>query len=232
MALIKKYKCMNIGNCKDANKTEIEIPVGEKLECPTCHKDMLVEVKQTGKGLIIGIAAAVLVLGGVGVYFGVFHGKESSKETPKKDPVAVVDPVGTGVKPSTANANSAAVKGELAQEGGNKEEVVGAGDTKPADVKDLKESDVKDSDMKKTSGGTATSNLGWASYEGPMSGGKPSGIGGVLIIKSNHSIDLKNGSSLDVKPGDKIVNTKFTNGALNQGELQRKNGERKYFAIG
>lgn len=222
---------MNIGNCKDANKTEIEIPVGEKLECPTCHKDMLVELKKTGKGMIVGIAAAVLVLGGVGVYFGVFHGKESSKATPKKDPVAVVDPAGTGVKPNTVNADTAAMKGKLAQEGETKEGEGKAEDTKPAGVKDPK-SDVKDSDMKKTSGGTATSNLGWASYEGPMSGGKPSGIGGTLIIKSNHSIDLKNGNFLDVKPGDKIVTTKFTNGVLNQGELHRKNGERTFIVIG
>lgn len=217
MALIKKYKCMNIGNCKDANKTIIEIPVGEKLECPTCHKDILVEVKNgVNLKMIAGIAAAVVVLGGAGAYFaGAFGGGEKSDaDSLKNDSVIVMDSVeNEPATPETEKKDTVMIKtGELDQ-------------TPETNRKDIGEKTQGDSTF-------STLNLGWASYEGSVSGGKPHGAGGILTIKSNHSIDLKNGSTLDVNPGDKIVNTKFTNGVLRQGELQRKNGERKYFNIG
>lgn len=82
----------------------------------------------------------------------------------------------------------------------------------------------------KTSG---KKNLGWAVYDGPLSGGQPHGIGGELDIKQNYSIDLKdgNGGTLEVAPGDKIKAAKFVNGVLKQGELHRANGERKTFII-
>lgn len=199
---------MNIGNCKDANKTIVEIPVGEKLECPTCHKDMLVEVKDGVSLAKIGaIVAAVVVLGGAGAYFGGLFDGNSGNETDalKTDSIAVVDSVpAAGGSDSEVNVDS---------DGKDVDEVPKPGVSTAAPV---------------------VVNLDYASYDGPMSEGKPHGIGGTLIIKKNHSIDLKDakGGMLDVKPGDKIVNTKFTNGKLNQGELQRKNGERNYFVIG
>ena len=62
---------MNIGNCDFANSgKEFEIAEGEKLECPECHKEMLVEVKGTPWKLIAIIAAAVVVLAGAG--FGIY----------------------------------------------------------------------------------------------------------------------------------------------------------------
>ena len=75
-------------------------------------------------------------------------------------------------------------------------------------------------------------NLGCAVYDGPTSAGKPNGIGGVLTFKKSYTIDLKDGkgSTLNVESGDKIVDTKFDNGVLKLGELQRKSGERKYFS--
>lgn len=94
-----------------------------------------------------------------------------------------------------------------------------------------------------TSGGTGTSggeggvgvtkmNLSCAVYDGPISGGKPNGLGGTLTFNKSYTIDLKDGksSTLSVGSGDKIVDTKFDNGVLKQGELHRKTGERKYFS--
>lgn len=70
MSLIKKYKCMNIGNCDNANKkTVFEIAAGEELKCPCCKMTMIVEVKKKPIGLYAGIAVAVIVLGGGGAYF-------------------------------------------------------------------------------------------------------------------------------------------------------------------
>lgn len=74
--------------------------------------------------------------------------------------------------------------------------------------------------------------LGWGTYEGPMQGGKPHGIGGEVKVSKSYSIDLKNGSSKQVFRGDKLVNTKFLNGKLVQGYIHRSNGEQESFVIG
>lgn len=63
MALTKKYKCMNIGGCKNANEKKVfEIPVGEELVCPVCGAKMLVEVKSIPWVKYACIAGAVVVL--------------------------------------------------------------------------------------------------------------------------------------------------------------------------
>lgn len=69
---MKKYKCMNIGNCDFANTGEIfEIAEGEELKCPKCKQDMIVEVTSKPWGKIIGIVVAVLAVvgGGIGAFF-------------------------------------------------------------------------------------------------------------------------------------------------------------------
>lgn len=80
--------------------------------------------------------------------------------------------------------------------------------------------------------GAAKVNLNCAVYDGPISSGKPNGLGGTLAFNKSYTIDLKDGkgSTLSVGSGDKIVDTKFENGVLKQGELHRKSGERKYFS--
>lgn len=68
---MKKFKCMNIGNCDNANTGEVfEIAEGEEVKCPKCDSTMLAEVKGTPWKLIGIIAAAIVVLGGIG--FGVY----------------------------------------------------------------------------------------------------------------------------------------------------------------
>ena len=60
---MKKYKCMNIGNCDYANTgKEFDISEGDDLKCPNCKcgSDMIVEVRST-KWKLIGIVAGVIV---------------------------------------------------------------------------------------------------------------------------------------------------------------------------
>lgn len=263
---------MNIGNCKDANKTIFEIADGEKVECPTCHKDMLVEVKGGGNTKLIGgIVAAVIVLGGAGAYIAFSGNGEEAQlqslnlnKTSLECVVGLVDTLIVSNEPADASATYvwssdneavATVNNGLVtmlSEGNATITVKAQGDddifstcvytvvvpepvadsevTEPAtDNPETTPKAIEETPAVRVSN---KANLSWASYDGPMSGGKPHGLGGILVVKSKHSIDLKNGSTLDVNPGDKIANTKFTNGALNQGELQRKNGERKYFVVG
>lgn len=67
-------------------------------------------------------------------------------------------------------------------------------------------------------------------YDGPLSGEIPNGVGGNITITSSYIIDLKdgNGGTVTLEPGDRISNTKFKNGVLQQGQLIRSNGERKF----
>lgn len=68
---MKKYKCMNIGNCDNANTGKVfEIAEGEQEICPECKKSMLVEVKGPNLKFIGIILAAILLLGGIG--FGIY----------------------------------------------------------------------------------------------------------------------------------------------------------------
>ncbi len=86
---------------------------------------------------------------------------------------------------------------------------------------------------KETQPASTNINLGYATYEGPQSNGKPHGIGGKLTFKTKHSIDLKKMPTeyLEVQAGEYMENTKFDNGKLIQGELHRKDGTRKWIHI-
>lgn len=77
---MKKYKCMNIGNCDYANKpTEFEIAEGEELKCPECGSEMIIEVKKNPILMYIAIAVgALLVLGGGG--FGIWKLLDKPKD--------------------------------------------------------------------------------------------------------------------------------------------------------
>lgn len=80
-------------------------------------------------------------------------------------------------------------------------------------------------------GGTDYS-LGWGTYSGPMSGGKPNGFGGTIIVGRSYTIDLKkaSGETVQVNAGDKITNVKMENGTLRQGEIHFANGTRRYLS--
>ena len=77
-----------------------------------------------------------------------------------------------------------------------------------------------------------TYNLGWGTYNGPMSRGKPDGFGGEIVVKTSHTIDLKkaSGETLRLNPGDKIVGVKMENGILRQGEVHFSDGTRRFLS--
>jgi len=73
---------MNIGNCDNANTgKEFEIAEGEKLECPVCHKEMVIEVNDTPWLKMLIIAATIAILGGAsfGIYSLIGGGSEIDK---------------------------------------------------------------------------------------------------------------------------------------------------------
>lgn len=68
---MKKFRCMNIGNCDLANTGEFfEIAEGEQEVCPKCGSSMLVEAKGIDWKKICLIVAAILLIAGIG--YGIY----------------------------------------------------------------------------------------------------------------------------------------------------------------
>lgn len=206
--------CLNDSCSKSKTKEVQQLAARKEFVCAECGKPLRecpppkTWWQKHGKKVIAG-GVAVVVLGGGAAYLGLSGGE---KVEPKKpEPVVVEDSVKT---------DSVKV------------------DPKPIDVDKDKDVTGKDG-AGKTDGETTplppqpkTYKMGWATYEGPMQGGKPHGIGGTIKVTSHYSIDLKkaSGEMLAVEPGDVIVNVKMDNGRLRQGELQRTDGTRKWIS--
>ena len=78
-------------------------------------------------------------------------------------------------------------------------------------------------------------NPEYGTYDGPRnSAGKPHGVGGEVKVTKAYSLDMKDGNRtvVELNPGDRIVNTKFSDGKLVQGQLKRPDGTQKYLSIG
>lgn len=92
----------------------------------------------------------------------------------------------------------------------------------------------------KTGGGTdggnspGKVNLGYGIYEGPRSNHKANGFGGEIRFTSTYSIDLKkaSGETVEVNPGDKMVNVKMDNNRIVKGLLKRSDGSQRLIIIG
>ena len=208
--MAKQYKCSNYGVCSEADKetifqeTELE-EVDGKYVCPKCGQELEVIEKGSGKGKLIGIiAAAVVVLGGGGAAL-LLGGK---KDKPEPAPVVVEEPV---------------VEEPAVEETAVEEPIVEK--EEPAPVKETPKTTPKPAS-------STTYSLGWGTYEGPMQGGKPHGMGGEIKVTSDYQIDMKNGSYKSVSRGDKIVNCKFNSGKLVQGYIHHANGQQESLYIG
>lgn len=202
---IKKGICKNFDNCDLADNKEIQEVDSTEFKCQECGKDL--HELDEGAGKIPG--------GGGGInkkLIGII--------------VAAIVLIGGGV-------------GAALGLSGNKGESEAA-DTVPTEQV---EPDTKKTEpvAKPTAKPTTTTapkpsatggySLGYGSYSGPTQGGVPHGAGGTITVNRSYQIDLKDGRGgmLDVNSGDKIVNTKFENGRLRSGELQRTDGTRKWF---
>lgn len=207
--MAKQFKCSNYGVCPEADKETIfqEVDLEEvdgKYVCPKCGQELeVIEKGGGGKGKLIGIiAAAVVVLGG-GAAALLLGGK---KDAPEPAPVAMEQPV----------AEEPAVEEPVVEE--------------PVVEEPAKAPETPKQTPKPTS--STTYNLGWGTYEGPMQGGKPHGMGGEIKVNKAYTIDTKNGASKQVASGDKIVSCKFLNGKLVQGYIHHANGQQESLYIG
>lgn len=224
----KCSKCMN--------KEKQAIRASKDFVCEECG-ERLTKCPPPKKKLPwpIIIAAAVVVIGGsIGVYLGIKSSNEKKKEAARLEALRIEDSirqVREAEEQRMAALEAAAIDSARAAFIADSLEQVRIADS----LEQVRIADSIAKAKKKTTpttgGGSGSSNLGWGSYSGPMQGGKPHGIGGTIKVKSNYSIDLKDGrgSKLDVRPGETIENTKFENGRLRAGELHRNDGTRKWF---
>lgn len=206
--MAKQFKCSNYGICPEADKetifqeTDLE-EVDGKYVCPKCGQELeVIEKGGGGKGKLIGIIAAAVVVLGGGGAALLLGGK---KDKPEKEPVAVEEPV----------VEEPAVVEPVVEEPVVEEPAPEA--PKPAS---------------KPAANPTSYNLGWGTYEGPMQGGKPHGMGGEIKVNKDYQIDMKNGSFKSVSKGDKIVSCKFNAGKLVQGYIHHANGQQESLYIG
>lgn len=207
--MANRYKCTNYGICAEADKetvfqeTDLE-EVDGKYVCPKCGQE-LEPLDKGGSGDGKGKLIAIIAAAVVVLGGGgAAIALSGGKEDKKLDtPPEVVDPAP-----------------EL--------------DGEESDL-DLEETPVTPEPPKPQPApkpSSNTYNLGWGTYEGPMQGGKPHGLGGEVKVTKAYTIDLKNGSSKQVAKGDKLVSTKFKEGKLVQGYIHHANGEQESFIIG
>lgn len=222
-------QCLNDGCSKCKSKEIQEIPVRKDFVCQECGKELR-EVQRPrsfgekyGKTITAAIAAVVVIGGGIAW----FASSGSDSEKPAQE-VTVADSSAVATPDTTATQ---ATK-EVAEETPAAQETP-AQETTAAPAPAPKASQAPSAPKAAPAATAKAANgasLKCGKYEGPMAGGKPDGVGGVITVTRSYTIDLKDGSgnSINIEAGDRISNTKFKNGVLQQGQLIRSNGERKF----
>lgn len=196
------------------------------------------------------VGATVLVLGGLGFGAYKFFGSDTPEAPQPPTPpgivsvsvtpaettdtvgktvtlTAVTNPVGSAVVWSSSDEKTATV------DGNGLVKLVKAGEV---DITCVLNDSVKAishiTSVDKPKTGPATIDVGFGRYTGPTANGQPDGYGGTVTVTRPTYLDLLDGETLTISPGDKIVNCKFRHGKLIQGYLKRTNGEGRDFITG
>lgn len=220
--------CLNDECAKCKDKTIQQIPMRKEFVCEECGRELREcppPKKGMDKKLIVIIAAAVVVIGGgIGAWLALSGGdNKAQEEAARLDSIRVADSIRQAAIADSIAA--AAAEDEAARQAAIADSIRIADSIAAAS----KAAQTQPSATPRVTSGGA--RLPYGSYNGPMQGGKPHGVGGTINVSSSYQLDLKDGrgSTLDLRPGDKIANTKFENGRLRSGELQRTDGTRKWF---
>ncbi len=216
MALTKKYKCVNFGGCENAKKkTVFEIPLGEKLICPVCKKDMIVEVKGIDWKKIAIIAGTIIVVVGLVLFF--LRGRGNAPVPPGG---------GTGggdtiqVAPQKPGIDSLAVdSGQQARQ--EPEDTLTPAEARPAG----------DGDVQEDPNPRMVVDLGYGTYTGRLKDGKPHDPNGTIVYKQAHQIEARDVHGRVAQPGDRVSGN-FEDGHLINGTWFKKDGNREPLTIG
>lgn len=223
MALSKKYRCLNVGNCETANQNKVfEIQEGTDPVCPDCGKNMLVEVK--GKKPVMLIVTILALVGAAVACFCIWGlDKEVEKtDTENSETVAVTADSAATEEPAIVEPTAPE---PVAVDEPVVEQAKAAGETTNV------------SKQANTPAAPKTSvegyNLGWGRYSGPAKNGKPDGLGGEITVTRSYTLDLHDGgNTIEFAPGDKITRVKIKDGKLLQGLLTRPDNSSRHFSAG
>ncbi len=223
-------QCLNDGCSKCKSKEVQEIPVRKDFVCQECGRELR-EVQRPrtwwekyGKTTSAAIAAVVVIGGGAAWFATSGSGSDKpTQEVAAPDSSAVATPDTTATQPQEAPATE-----EKTPEAAPQTETAPQVEAPAPAAKLAAKAPVPSKPAPALQANGA--NLKCGKYEGPMAGGKPDGVGGTITVTRSYTIDLKDGSgnSVSISAGDRISNTKFKNGVLQQGQLIRSNGERKF----
>ncbi len=221
---------------KCQNKEKQAIRTSKEFVCEECHEPLtkIAPPKKTPWALIIGIATVAigLVVGGYFLFSSIIAKKEARQlEIQQQEKERVEDSISRAEALREAEVQCREDSLRIAKE------IQLAKKQHEEDSIRIADSIAK---AKLTKPVVNTGNWGtckWkgvATYEGPMQGGKPHGGGGALKFQKPYTLDLKDGvgGKLEIKAGENVRNSKFNNGELIQGELQRNDGTHKWFNIG
>lgn len=231
MALSKKYRCLNVGNCETANQNKVfEIAEGTEPVCPDCGKNMLVEVKGKKPVTLILVVLALVAVAGVVAYSVLGGSKEKETKEAVADQIDIVPSEnipGDSAKEATPEIVSEVVEPTVEQTNiSDKSEAQNIGSA-------TKNSNVSSEKPKANPKSLDGYSLGWGRYSGPASNGKPDGLGGEIVVTGHHTLDLHDGGkTIEFSPGDKITRVKIKDGKLLQGLLTRPDNSSRHFSVG
>lgn len=205
--------CLNDQCSKCKSKEVQQLAARKDFVCEECGKQLreVAPPKTTwekyGK-FILGGVGAVVVAGGVVLALSL--GGEDPKPTKEQgqSPVTAQIPVegNDSVKQDTAKVDT--VKSQVPEA------------PKVSETLEAKQPKASQTSARQTAAGSSksgTTNLGYATYTGPIQGGKPHGVGGRLVFKSSHVIDSKDPKGRVAEAGDYVLG-EFANGHLVQGK--------------
>lgn len=226
--LFRYGQCLNDGCSKCKSKEIQEIPARKDFVCQECGKELR-EVQRPRSwwekyGKVTSAAVAAVVVIGGGVTWLATSGSDSEKPVQENvaapDSSVITSPDTTEIQPVEKTQE------ETNKSASDKVVEVPTSTSTPAQAVSKQTTPAKEAPTPVANG----ANLKCGKYEGPMAGGKPNGVGGIITVTRSYSIDLKDGSGncVTIEAGDRISNTKFKNGVLQQGQLIRSNGERKF----
>lgn len=236
MAKIKKYRCLNFGNCEKAGKKEqFEIPEGGEMKCPECGSEMIQEVKSSNGMMIAIIVAAVVALAVAA--FALLRGSDKEEKVQEEETTEIVEEATVAAEDSVQAAEAAARQAK-------EDSIAAAAAAAAAEAEaKAKEDSIKAAEeAAKAKGKTpavpsnylTNARCEYGLYTGPAVNGKPGGGLGTIKVQGSHSINLNNArkETIDITTGDTILNAKFADGRLVSGLVRFANGQARQFNVG
>ena len=218
--------------CKD--KSVLQIVARKEFVCPECGKTLreVAPPKQPSYAWVKWLIAVLLLAGAGMCYYHFFGNTEEQLIEPSQDEIAtdtleetipITEDSLQQEAPATDEGEdiTATVEDESSSSQYTapqpKENAIYAPREPRNNIKlPPKEETIRD-------GASNGPHLSWGVYSGPANG-----LGGVIRVTAAHTLDCRDGSSIQLQPGDEIQQTKFQGDDLRQG-VWISNGERQFF---